>query len=109
MHEILLLTPINTWNDLTSDKDVIQRLQKVYDNDVELLDLLVGTSAEERLPGFVFGETIYTVFVAQTQRRIESDRFFTEDYRPQVYTPEGYNWVESEAFRYLAQNPDMLR
>ncbi|KAH9120106.1 hypothetical protein AeMF1_007559, partial [Aphanomyces euteiches] len=68
----LLLTPIKTWNDLTSDKDVIQKLQKVYGNDVELLDLLVGTSAEEKLPGFVFGETIYTVFVAQTQRRIES-------------------------------------
>ncbi|KAH9149448.1 hypothetical protein AeNC1_019354, partial [Aphanomyces euteiches] len=45
-----------------------------------------------------FGETIYTVFVAQTQRRIESDRFFTEDFRPQVYTPEGYNWVESTTF-----------
>ncbi|CAK4919196.1 unnamed protein product, partial [Aphanomyces euteiches] len=88
----LLLTPIKTWNDLTSDKDVIQKLQKVYGNDVELLDLLVGTSAEEKLPGFVFGETIYTVFVAQTQRRIESDRFFTEDFRPEVYTPEGYNW-----------------
>ncbi|CAK4182014.1 unnamed protein product, partial [Aphanomyces euteiches] len=94
----LLLTPIKTWNDLTSDKDVIQKLQKVYGNDVELLDLLVGTSAEEKLPGFVFGETIYTVFVAQTQRRIESDRFFTEDFRPEVYTPEGYNWVESTTF-----------
>jgi len=27
-------------------------------------------------------------------RRLKSDRFFTNDYSPDVYTPEGINWVE---------------
>ncbi|KAF0686198.1 Aste57867_21984 [Aphanomyces stellatus] len=94
----LLLTPISTWADLTNDVEVQAKLQAVYGSDVELLDLLVGTTAEKKLPGFVFGETIYTVFVVQTARRIESDRFFTDDYRPNVYTQEGYDWVENTTF-----------
>ena len=28
-------------------------------------------------------------------RRLKSDRFFTNDYTPEVYTPEGIDWVES--------------
>ena len=28
-------------------------------------------------------------------RRLKSDRFFTNDYTPEVYTPEGLDWVES--------------
>ena len=27
-------------------------------------------------------------------RRLRSDRFFTNDYSPDVYTPEGIEWVE---------------
>jgi hypothetical protein len=26
-------------------------------------------------------------------RRLKSDRFFTVDYTPQVYTPEGMHWI----------------
>ena len=34
-------------------------------------------------------------------RRIESDRFFTRDYRPEVYTKEGIDWVEDNSMRSL--------
>ena len=27
-------------------------------------------------------------------RRLQSDRFFTVDYTPEVYTPEGLQWIE---------------
>jgi hypothetical protein len=26
-------------------------------------------------------------------RRLKSDRFFTEDYRPELYTEEGLQWI----------------
>jgi hypothetical protein len=32
-------------------------------------------------------------------RRIEADRFFTDDYRPEVYTQTGIDWVEGNSFR----------
>ncbi|KAI9330934.1 heme peroxidase, partial [Obelidium mucronatum] len=93
-----LLKPIKLWSDLTTDPATIAKLTQVYGDDVEALDLLVGTLAEEKLPGFVFGETTYSVFVAQTQRRIECDRFLTVDFRKEVYTQEGLDWVEYTSF-----------
>jgi hypothetical protein len=27
-------------------------------------------------------------------RRLKSDRFFTRDYTPEVYTPQGLDWVD---------------
>jgi hypothetical protein len=27
-------------------------------------------------------------------RRLKSDRFFTVDYRPEIYTPEGMAWID---------------
>jgi hypothetical protein len=35
------------------------------------------------------------VFRSQTQRRLESDRFYTKDYTEEVYTPEGIEYVEN--------------
>jgi len=35
-------------------------------------------------------------------RRLESDRFFTRDYRPEVYTREGIDWVESTSMRTMS-------
>ena len=32
-------------------------------------------------------------------RRLEADRFFTDDYRPEVYTQTGLDWVESNSMR----------
>ena len=30
-------------------------------------------------------------------RRLKSDRFFTNDYTPDVYTPEGLDWIEGSS------------
>jgi hypothetical protein len=34
------------------------------------------------------------VLTVQTQRRMESDRFLTQDFTPEAYTPEGMEWIE---------------
>ncbi|KAJ1558929.1 hypothetical protein HK405_012717, partial [Cladochytrium tenue] len=106
-----LLQPIRTWQDLTADPAAQQALAQVYGPDgVEDLDLLVGTLAEDKLPDFVFGETIYSVFVCQTQRRIECDRFLTVDYNEKVYGKEGIKWVEETTFaRILRRHFPALR
>jgi len=36
---------------------------------------------------------------AMASRRLESDRFFTRDFRPGVYTSEGLDWVENNSMR----------
>lgn len=35
------------------------------------------------------------VLPPQTQRRLESDRFYTQDFTEEVYTREGLEWVEN--------------
>ena len=37
-----------------------------------------------------FSETAFRVFILMASRRLKSDRFFTVDYTPRVYTPCAY-------------------
>jgi hypothetical protein len=96
---LLGMVPIRRFEDLTSDRETIARLRSVYAT-VEDLDLLVGNLAEAHRPtGFGFGETLFEVFILNASRRLEADRFFTDDYNEQVYTPEGIEWVDRVTFK----------
>ncbi|GAQ86148.1 alpha-dioxygenase [Klebsormidium nitens] len=89
--------PIKTWADLTGpdDTETQSKLRSVYGDDVEKLDLLVGMQAERFIPGFAISETAFYIFIIMASRRLEADRFFTSDFRPEVYTPEGFERVRS--------------
>eukprot|EP00243_Klebsormidium_subtile_P008513 TRINITY_DN405_c0_g2_i1.p1 TRINITY_DN405_c0_g2~~TRINITY_DN405_c0_g2_i1.p1 ORF type:complete len:550 (-),score=193.94 TRINITY_DN405_c0_g2_i1:531-2180(-) len=87
--------PIKTWADLTDDAATQSKLRSVYGDDVEKLDLLVGMQAERFIPGFAISETAFYIFIIMASRRLEADRFFTTDFRPEVYTPEGFERVRS--------------
>ena len=80
------------------DAAVAGELQRVY-GDVERVDLMVGLYAEPKPEGFGFSDTAFRVFILMASRRLEADRFFTDDYRPEVYTKAGIDWVESNSMR----------
>jgi hypothetical protein len=94
------LTEIQSFDDLTDDADVQAELRSVYGSNpdkVEDLDLLIGTLAEakDRRPtGFGFGETVFQIFIVGASRRLQADRFYTDDYNADVYTPEGLRWID---------------
>lgn len=97
----LRLNRIESFDDLTDDPDVLRDLRSVYggaDRDnVEDLDLLIGTLAEakDRRPtGFGFGETLFQIFILNASRRLQADRFYTDCYNEDVYTPEGLRWID---------------
>ena len=56
---------------------------------------MVGMLAERPPEGFGFSDTAFRVFILMASRRLQSDRFFTDDYRPEVYTTLGIAWVEN--------------
>jgi hypothetical protein len=90
------LTEIRSFDDLTDDPKVLTKLQSVYD-DVEDLDLLIGTLAEaqnRRPTGFGFGETVFQIFIVSASRRLQADRFYTDCYNEDVYTQEGLRWID---------------
>jgi hypothetical protein len=80
------------------DAKLADELERVY-GDVERVDLMVGLYAEPKPQGFGFIDTAFRVFVLMASRRLEADRFFTDDYRPEVYTQAGIDWVEGNSFR----------
>jgi hypothetical protein len=41
-----------------------------------------------------FSETAFRVFLLMASRRLKSDRFLSKDYRPEIYTKPGIDWVE---------------
>lgn len=82
---------------------VLEKFYKVYGRDsqgndnVEAIDLLVGTLAEEVRPkNFGFGETQFQIFILMASRRLMADRFFTTYYTPQYYTKDGLEWIDNE-------------
>lgn len=92
----LHLKPIQTFSDLTSDKADVALLEKIYGGDVEKLDLLVGTLAEnDRFKGFAFGNTPFYIFLVMASRRLMADPFFSDYFVPAVYTQEGLNWIKN--------------
>ncbi len=54
---------------------------------------MVGLFAENPPEGFGFSDTAFRIFILMATRRIQSDRFLTVDFRPELYTPLGMDWI----------------
>ena len=96
------MNPVTRFEDMTTVKADQELLRDVYGHP-DQVDLLVGCMAEfqsDRQPeGFGFSDTAFRIFILMASRRLKSDRFYTDDYTPEVYTPFGYAWVENNGFR----------
>jgi hypothetical protein len=92
------LNPVSTFEELTDNPQWAEQLERIY-GDVERVDLMIGMYAEPKPKGFGFSDTAFRVFILMASRRLKSDRFFTRDYRPEVYTQAGLDWVEAHSMR----------
>jgi hypothetical protein len=93
---LIHLQPVRTFEEL--NPQWADELRRVY-GDVERVDLTVGMHAERLPKGFGFSDTAFRVFILMASRRLEADRFFTDDYRPEIYTRAGIDWVEANDMR----------
>jgi hypothetical protein len=92
---LLHLEVRQSFEELTENPEWREELRRVYGNDVNRVDLMVGMYAETPPPGFGFSDTAFRIFILMATRRLKSDRFFTVDYRPEIYTQAGIDWVEN--------------
>jgi hypothetical protein len=97
---LLHLKPFSTFEQLADTPEHAEELREIY-GEVERVDTMIGMYAERKPKGFGFSDTAFRIFILMASRRLESDRFFTRDYRPEVYTAEGLDWVESNSMRTL--------
>ena len=96
-----------SFDQLTTNPQWRAELAAIY-ADVEDVDLLVGTLCESQAdpgspPNFAFSDTVFRIFILMASRRLKSDRFYTEDFTPEVYTPAGFAWVADNSLRTVLQ------
>jgi hypothetical protein len=90
---LLRLKPPADFDELTEDPAVAQRMSTLYGGDIEKVDLMVGLYAERLPTGFAFSDTAFRIFIVMASRRLNSDRFLTQDFTPAVYTAAGMEWL----------------
>jgi hypothetical protein len=95
---LLRMSVPKTFAELTDNEEWQRELEAVY-GEVEKVDLLAGVHAETKPDGFAISDTAFRIFVLMAGRRIKSDRFLTDSYTEDVYTPAGLAWVEDNGMR----------
>jgi hypothetical protein len=90
---------IKRFEELTPNREWQEQIRSVYDNDIDAVDLMIGLFSEPLPRGFGFSDTAFRVFILMASRRLNSDRFFTTDFRPEVYTPAGMTWIAENDMR----------
>jgi hypothetical protein len=91
---LLHLEPARSFDDLTGNPEWAEQIRLAYDGNLEEVDLVVGMFAERLPAGFAFSDTAFRIFILMASRRLNSDRFFTDYYTPEVYTRAGLDWID---------------
>jgi Animal haem peroxidase len=95
--------PVKSFDELTENAAWRKQIKEVYNNDLESVDLMTGLYCEPLPAGFGFSETAFRVFVLMASRRLKSDRFFTDDYRPEIYTGFGIEYIRRNSMLTVLQ------
>ena len=93
--ELLHLRSVRTFEELTENAVWREEIRRVYVGDIDRVDLIVGLFAETPPKGFGFSDTAFRIFVLMASRRLNSDRFFTDDFTEEVYSKAGMDWIQN--------------
>ncbi len=89
----LRMPEVRSWDELTLSAETNRLCREIYGR-LEAVDTVVGLLGENPPEGFGFSDTAFRIFILMASRRLQSDRFLTVDFRPEVYSPFGMDWVE---------------
>jgi hypothetical protein len=96
--ELLHKPRLSRFEELSDNPEWVAQLRRIYADDIDSVDLMIGLYAEPLPPGFGFSDTAFRIFILMASRRLESDRFFTTDFTPRVYTQTGMDWIADNTF-----------
>ncbi len=85
---------LRDWGELCADPESARRMRELY-RSIDEVDTMVGLFAETPPDGFGFSDTAFRIFILMASRRLQSDRFLTVDFRPEIYSPLGMDWIAS--------------
>ena len=101
--EALRMPRIRSFDTISSNKKWCEEIREVYEGDIDRVDLSIGMLAEPPPKGFGFSDTAFRIFILMASRRLKSDRFFTENWKPEVYTPVGLEWLNNYGMKDVLQ------
>ena len=90
--------PVRSFAELTDKPEWAEEIRRVYDGQIDRVDLSVGLFAEPLPQGFGFSDTAFRIFTVMASRRLNSDRFFTIDFNAHTYTQAGIDWIADNTF-----------
>ena len=101
---------ITRWEDLTASPADVELLRNIY-GDIDRVDTMVGLFAETPPTNFGFSDTAFRIFILMASRRLQSDRFLTVDFVPEVYTQRGMDWIAQYGMKDVIERhfPDLAR
>lgn len=107
--EEMRMPRVRSFDELTPNRQWAEQIRRVYRNDIDKVDLQIGMYAEPLPSGFGFSDTAFRVFILMASRRLKSDRFFTTDFTPEVYTQTGIDWVSNTKMKdvLLRHHPEL--
>jgi hypothetical protein len=85
---------VKSFEELTDNPVWREEIRRVYNNDIDKVDLMTGLYAEPLPEGFGFSDTAFRIFILMASRRLKSDRFFTDDFVPEIYTQFGLDYIK---------------
>jgi len=99
---------IRRWEELCENQESVRRMKEIY-RSVDEVDTMVGLFAETPPEGFGFSDTAFRIFILMASRRLQSDRFLTVDFRPEIYSPFGMDWIANNGMTsiILRHCPDL--
>jgi hypothetical protein len=83
---------IKRWEDLCANPESMRLMRELY-RSIDEVDTMIGLFAETPPEGFGFSDTAFRIFALMASRRLQSDRFLTVDFRPEIYSPFGIDWI----------------
>ncbi|WP_421723158.1 peroxidase family protein [Bauldia sp.] len=96
----LRMPEIKSFDEMTANPETNRLLKEIY-GDVDKVDTVVGLLGEQPPPGFGFSDTAFRIFILMASRRLQSDRFLNVDFKPEIYTPFGMDWIENNGMTSL--------
>jgi hypothetical protein len=95
--------PVASFDEITDNPEWRKQIKQVYGNKIEMVDLMTGLYAEPLPEGFGFSDTAFRIFILMASRRLKSDRFFTDDYGPRLYTDFGVDYIRKTTMLTLLE------
>jgi hypothetical protein len=90
---LIHMPAVRSFDEISDVPEWCEEIRRVYGDDLEKVDTMVGLMCEPLPEGMGFSDTAFRIFLLMASRRLKSDRFLSKDFRAEVYTKPGIDWV----------------